>query len=175
MNQNKVEIEYARTRQGLVEKYQTLDRDARSDDEQRRRAIIDKAMAGEAKAKADFAAASRRIANEFDTLRETAKNQYNRARSDANRLLETGNRQAATEHTEALKPLSDAIAISDGFRERLAKLAADYGKFKLAPICPVRRASPTPSSPNPSTSCLIAWHGWNRPSSCSRVCSSRSR
>ncbi len=135
-NENKVETEYARTRQGLVEKYQTLDRETRSDDERRRRAIIDKAMAGETRAKADFAASSRRIANEFDTLRETAKNQYSRARSEANRLLETGNRQAATEHTEALKPLSDAINISDGFRERLAKLAADYVKFKLAPDLP---------------------------------------
>ena len=77
-NDAKADSEYAKTRQGLVEKYQALDREARSDDEQRRRAIIDKAMAGETRAKADFAASSRRIANEFDTLRETAKNQYNR-------------------------------------------------------------------------------------------------
>ena len=79
-NDAKVDTEYAKTRQGLVEKYQSLDREARSDDEQRRRMIIDDAMVGESKAKADFAAASRRIASEFDTLRETAKNEYNRAR-----------------------------------------------------------------------------------------------
>src|SRR5271157_2882337 len=36
-NDAKVDTEYAKSRQGLVEKYQSLDREARSDDEQRRR------------------------------------------------------------------------------------------------------------------------------------------
>ena len=135
-NDAKVDTEYAKTRQGLVEKYQSLDREARSDDEQRRRMIIDDAMVGESKAKADFAASSRRIASEFDTLRETAKNEYNRARNDAASQLEAGNRKAATEHTQALQPLSDAVKVSDGFRDRLATLAAEYGKFKLVPDLP---------------------------------------
>src|SRR5208337_4084984 len=134
VNDAKVDTEYARSRQGLVEKYQSLDREARSDDEQRRRTIIDDAMAGEAKA--DFAASSRRIASEFDTLREKAKNEYNRARNDAASQLEAGNRKAATEHTQALQPLSDAVKVSDCFRDRLATLAAEYGKFKLAPDLP---------------------------------------
>jgi len=136
VNDAKVDTEYARSRQGLVEKYQSLDREARSDDEQRRRTIIDDAMAGESKAKADFAASSRRIASEFDTLREKAKNEYNRARNDAASQLEAGNRKAATEHTQALQPLSDAVKVSDCFRDRLATLAAEYGKFKLAPDLP---------------------------------------
>ncbi len=141
-NQTKVETEYSKTRQGLVEKFQTLDREARTEDEQRRRAIIDKGMMGEAKAKADFAASSRRIASEFDTFRETAKNQYNRARSDASKQLEAGNRKAATDHTDALKPLGEAVNIAEGFRDRLAALAADYGKFKLAtePPAPSRES-----------------------------------
>ncbi|HMF35776.1 MAG TPA: FtsK/SpoIIIE domain-containing protein, partial [Isosphaeraceae bacterium] len=98
--------------------------------------IIDDAMAGESKAKADFAASSRRIASEFDTLREKAKNEYNRARNDAAGQLEAGNRKAATEHTQALQPLSDAVQVSDCFRDRLATLAAEHGKFKLAPDLP---------------------------------------
>src|SRR5271157_1665435 len=136
VNDAKVDTEYAKSRQGLVEKYQSLDREARSDDEQRRRTIIDDAMAGESKDKADFAASSRRIASEFDTLREKAKNEYNRARNDAASQLEAGNRKAATEHTQALQPLSDAVKVSDCFRDRLATLAAEYGKFKLAPDLP---------------------------------------
>ena len=78
-NDAKVDTEYARSRQALVEKYRSLDSEARSNDEQLRRMIIDDAMAGESKAKADFAASSRRIASEFDTLREKAKTDYNRA------------------------------------------------------------------------------------------------
>src|SRR5271157_2376036 len=135
-NDAKVDTEYAKSRQGLVEKYQSLGREARSDDEQRRRTIIDDAMAGESKAKADFAASSRRIASEFDALREKAKNEYNRACKDAASQLEAGNRKAAIEHTQALQPLSDAVKVSDGFRDRLATLAAEYGKFQLAADLP---------------------------------------
>ncbi len=89
-NDLKVDTEYGRTRQGLVEKYQSLDREARANDEQLRRAIIDDAMAGESKAKADFASSSRRIASEFDTLRDSAKNEFNRARGEAAGQLEAG-------------------------------------------------------------------------------------
>src|SRR5271157_4097729 len=135
-NDAKVDTEYAKTRQGLVERYQSLDREARSNDEQRRRMIIDDAMVGESKAKADFAASSRRIASEFDTLRESAKTEYKRARNDAASQLVGGNRKAATEHTQALQPLSDAVKVSDGFRDRLATLAAKYAKFQLAPDLP---------------------------------------
>ena len=105
-NDAKVDTGYAKTRLGLVEKYQSLDREARSDDEQRRRMIIDDAMVGESKAKADFAASSRQIASEFDSLRESVKNEYNRARGDAASQLDAGNRKAATEQTQALQPLS---------------------------------------------------------------------
>ena len=66
-------------------------------------------MAGEASAKAEFASASRRIAADFDALRETAKNEHARAKSEAGSALEAGKRKAANEHTEALKPLSDAL------------------------------------------------------------------
>src|SRR5271166_1399493 len=113
-NDAKVDTEYAKTRQGLVEKYQSLDREARS----------------------DFAASSRRIASEFDSLRESVKNEYNRARNDAASQLEAGNHKAATEHTQALQPLSSALEVSDGFRARLATVAAEYAKFKLVPDLP---------------------------------------
>ena len=35
-----------------------------------------------------------------------------------------------------MKPLIDAVAIADGFRKRLATLAAVYAKFKLNPEPP---------------------------------------
>jgi hypothetical protein len=132
----KVDSEYARTRQGLVEKYTSLERQARADDEERRRRIVDEALAGEAKAKAEFAAASRRIATEFDTLRETARSEHNRGKSDASGQLDAGNRKAAAEHKQALQPLAEAAQIADGFQERLAALAADYRKFNLGPEPP---------------------------------------
>ena len=44
--------------------------------------------------------------------------------------------EAANEHTEALKPLSDAMQLADGFRERQAVLADGYRKFKLNPDLP---------------------------------------
>ena len=94
-------------------------------------------MAGEARAKAEFASASRRIAADFDTLRETAKNEHARARSEAARALEVRQaegRQRAHRGAEARRV--DAMQLSDSFRDRLAALAADYGKFKLNPDLP---------------------------------------
>ncbi len=32
--------------------------------------------------------------------------------------------------------MSDAVKVSDGFRDRLAKIASEYGKFKLVPELP---------------------------------------
>src|SRR5689334_3102400 len=72
-NDAKVEAEYAKTRKGLIDKYATAEREARLADEQRRRSIIDAALKGEANAKAEFASVSRRIASEFDGVRESAK------------------------------------------------------------------------------------------------------
>ncbi|MFO0892115.1 MAG: hypothetical protein U0790_23630 [Isosphaeraceae bacterium] len=132
-NDAKVDAEYSRTRQGLLDKYVRLDQEARSQDESRRRAIVEAAMAGEAKAKADFAAASRRISAGFDAFRETARGEYNRSRAAAAGEFDAGSRQAAAENTEALKPLADALEVADGFRERLDAIAADYRKFRLDP------------------------------------------
>ncbi|QEH32650.1 ESX-1 secretion system protein EccCa1 [Aquisphaera giovannonii] len=138
----RVDAEYAKTRQGLVEKYATLDREARAEDEARRAAIVKAAMEGEQKAKADFASASRQIARDFDRLRDTAKSSYDRAVRDAGSQLEAGNRQADTHHTEELRPLSEARQISESFRDRLDAFAIDYAKLKLDSEPP----SPMPES-----------------------------
>src|SRR5436305_7029050 len=82
-NDAKVDAEYAKTRQGLIAKYAAADREARRADEQRRRSIIDAALKGEADAKAEFAAVSRRIASEFDGVRESAKTELSRAKNEA--------------------------------------------------------------------------------------------
>jgi hypothetical protein len=136
---SRVETEYSRARQTIVEKYAAMEKEARADDESRRRAIVEAAMAGENKARSDFAASSRRIAADFDTLRENAKNELNRARNAAAAELESGNRKAADQHRQALKPLAELGQVADGFRERLAALAADYQKFKLNPEPPAAR------------------------------------
>ena len=117
---------------------QSLDREARSDDEQRRRSIIDAAMAGESKAKADFASASRRIASEFDTLRESAKNELqprqeprppaSSSPASARRPRSTPQRMTALERRASTSPTA--------IRDRLATLAAEYRKFKLNPELP---------------------------------------
>jgi hypothetical protein len=135
-NDAKVEAEFARTRQELVEKYVTLDREARDEDARRRRKIIDDAMAGEAKAKGEFAGLSRQIASEFDIHRETARSEHGRARNDAASQLEAGNRRAAGDYKKALKPVQEAGEIADAFGERLAALAGQYAKFKLNPDAP---------------------------------------
>ena len=128
----KVDAEYARTRQGLLEKSAEADREARAADEQRRRAVVDAAIQGEAKAKADFAAASRRIAAVFDNVRETAKQDYNQAKNDAAAALEAGHRKAVSDHAAAMRPLIESGEIADSFRSRLDAVAAAYGKFKLS-------------------------------------------
>jgi hypothetical protein len=135
-NDSKVEAEFARTRQGQVEKYVTIDREARDGDARRRRKIVDQAMAGEAGAKAEFAALSRQIATDFDVLRDTSRSDHNRARNDAATQLESGSRKAAAEYKQALKPVHEAGQIADAFGERLAVLARDYAKFKLNPDPP---------------------------------------
>ncbi len=61
--------EYKQARLALVDKVGKLDREARTTDEKRRRSIVDTALEGEAQAKAEFAAASRKIATMFDAAR----------------------------------------------------------------------------------------------------------
>ena len=83
-NDAKVDAEYAKTRQGLVAKYAaarsrgpptpTNSGDGRSSTPRSR---------ARPEAKAEFAAVSRRIASEFDGLRETAKTEHNRAKNEA--------------------------------------------------------------------------------------------
>ena len=163
-NDSKVETEFARTRQGLIEKYQSLDREARSNDEQLRRMIIDDAMVGESKAKAEFASSSRRIASEFDTLRETAKNEYNRSRGEAAGLLEAGNRKASTDHTQALQPLErrgrDLRRLPQPAGETCRRVWQVQAQRRN---CPGPRASHTRNSATRSMSCLSRLDGWNQP------------
>ena len=85
------------------------------------------------------------------------------ARSDAGKQLEAGNRKAATDHTDALKPLSDAVQVSDGFRERLAKLAADYSKFKLAAELPPPSRESYDKFTEPVDEVFNRLGGWNPP------------
>ncbi len=90
-------------------------------------------MRGEADAKQEFASASRRIAMEFDKLRQQARSDQGRARSEAAASFDAAQLKAAKEHSDAIKPVLDLSALADSHRDRLAAIAADYVKLKLDP------------------------------------------
>jgi DNA segregation ATPase FtsK/SpoIIIE-like protein len=141
-NDSTADAEYRRKHQTLVEKLAKLDRDERSADERRRRSIIDAAIEGEAKAKADFAAGSRKIATLFDSARETLRNDHNAAKAEGVANCESGQKQAAKEHAAKTKPIDDCAKLAESHRNRLAFLAAEYAKFRLnpEPPAPVRES-----------------------------------
>jgi S-DNA-T family DNA segregation ATPase FtsK/SpoIIIE len=132
----KTDLEYQKTRRALVEKLQNLETEAIAADEKRRRSIIDAALDGERKAKNEFAAASRKLATLFDSARDVAKNEYNEAKNGAAGTFDSAQRKAAKEYADKTKPIEDSARMAANYRERLARLAADYAKFKLNPEAP---------------------------------------
>ena len=128
--------EYEKTRRALIEKLQSLETEANAADEKHRRAIVDAALDGERKAKAEFAAASRKLATLFDAARDSAKNDYGAGQGRRCVQLRFQPAKAAKEHAEKTKPIDDSARMANGYRERLAVLAADYKKFKLNPEAP---------------------------------------
>ncbi|MHC5544604.1 hypothetical protein ACYOEI_40755, partial [Singulisphaera rosea] len=104
-NDNLADQEYEKTRQAHTERRQSLDNDARISDEQGRRAIIDAAIAGEAEAKAKFGQASRRIASDFDFVKERAKSDAQRARTDITAAFEAAEKEAARAYAKERKPI----------------------------------------------------------------------
>ena len=134
------EREYEKARRALAEKAaSTLASDARGDEE-RRRGIIDAAMAGEKEAKSEFARNSRKIASIFDSVRDLAKNDYAKAKVEAAAAFELGERKAGAQYQEARKPLDRVQNQREGMTGRLDALYADYKKFGLAdaPTAPSR-------------------------------------
>jgi hypothetical protein len=132
----KADSEYQKARALLVEKTDRLDRAARTDDERRRKAIVDTALDGEAKAKTEFASASRKLATDFDLIREHAKNEHKRARDDATSTFDNDQRKALKDHADARKPIDEWAKSAESFRQRLAALATEYRKFHLNPDAP---------------------------------------
>jgi ABC-type multidrug transport system fused ATPase/permease subunit len=128
--------EYSKTRQALTERFQRLEAEANADDAKRRRAIVDAAIQGESRAKNDFAAGSRKIATLFDSHRDTTRADYQKAKADTTARHEAGQKKAAREHQEKIKPIDDCGKIADAYRDRLAAIALDYAKFKLSTDTP---------------------------------------
>ncbi len=135
-NDTKADTEYEKARTALVEKFQKLERDAVSADEKRRRSIVDTAMAGTSQANAEFSSSSRRIAKEFDVVRETAKNDHARERSTAENTCANSLRKAAKDHADETKPINSAAQAADVIRERLTTLATRYAKLGITPDAP---------------------------------------
>ncbi len=128
--------EYAKARQQLVEKLDRLEREAKKGDEELRRSIVELAIQGEAKAKTEFSANSRKIASTFDGVRESARAEHHRAKSEATSTYETATKKAGREHAERRKPIDDMALTADSYRERLASVAGEYSKFRLDPEPP---------------------------------------
>ena len=134
--------EYNRSRQAMADRDEASRAKDRAADEQRRRAAIDEARAGEAESKKEFGGNSRRIAGEFDIARDRARNEFNRAKADVASGFDAGERDAARKAAEERKPIDDAARLAQSFRARLNVLAADYQKFGLAdpPTAPTRES-----------------------------------
>jgi hypothetical protein len=130
------DAEYKRSRQALLDKLERLQREAQAADEKGRRAIIDAALKGEADAKAEFGAKSRKISAYFDGVRDNARGEQNRAKTEAASTHDSGQRKAAKEHAALMKPLEDSAAHADSIHERLAVLAYLYRKLHLNPDAP---------------------------------------
>ncbi|WP_165245908.1 FtsK/SpoIIIE domain-containing protein [Paludisphaera soli] len=134
--ESELELDYKVKKEALTRRVAQLEKDETAADERRLREVAEAASAGEARAKNEFAMGSRRIAAEFDALRQTAKSKLARDKSDAMGGHDAGQKVAAQEHAAAAKPLQDAAAILDSYRERLAVVAVDFRKFGLDPEPP---------------------------------------
>jgi DNA segregation ATPase FtsK/SpoIIIE, S-DNA-T family len=130
------DTEYAKARQALADKLERLNREAVAEDEKQRRAIVTTAIDGEAKAKAEFGASSRKIATLFDAARDSVKSDYATGKAEAASTHDSSQKKAARANAEKSKPIEDCASLADSIRNRLAVLAADYTKFKLDPDPP---------------------------------------
>jgi len=137
--------EYQRTRPALIEKYQRIQEEDRRADELRRRSIIDAAAAGEAEAKSNFAKASRKIAADFEGLRERAKLQLSRDNQNIAAEFAAGERNAKAKHAEDMKPIDEVSRLLESQQARLDAVFANYQKFGL------EEPSTTPTAKRDST------------------------
>ncbi len=130
------DAEYAKAQKALGEKLERLEREAMAEDEKQRMAIVKVGMAGEASAKSEFAAGSRKIATMFDAARDTVNTEYASGKAQAAKNHDSSQKKAAKENAEKSKPIEDSAGLADSIRNRLAFLAAEYKKFKLDPNPP---------------------------------------
>ncbi len=139
--------EHRQRQEMLAAKYEDLRQAASKADEERRRAIADAAIAGDAAARAEFARASRKLAAEFDAAREQARSDHQKARARATADFETADRRAVAQHAEARKPIDEASRLIGSRRARLAALHSAYKHLGIAeaPTVP----TPTRGAPRP--------------------------
>ena len=116
--------EYRKAREGLVEKFATLNRETRAADEKRRRLVTETSIQGQTQAKHEFGSASRKIAAEFDSIRETAKYEHTKAKNQATADNDSALKRATRDHAEAVRPIHENARIGDEIRNRLSTLAA---------------------------------------------------
>ena len=97
-------------------------------------------VTGEAEAKAEFSKASRKIATDFDAVREKSKTDYARAKSATSSAFDAGEKEAAAKFIEERRPVDEVSKLIASMHARLAAVFADYQKFGLteAPRTPTR-------------------------------------
>ncbi|MBX6311570.1 MAG: AAA family ATPase [Isosphaeraceae bacterium] len=132
--------EYQAQKQAILQRYEARKEKARLEDEARRKAIVEAAVAGEVEAKSEFGKASRRIATEFEHRREQIKATYQQTKWEVTTAFEASQRGAAERFAETKARLDEAIGLWEGMQQRLAQLFFDYKKFGLneAPATPTR-------------------------------------
>ena len=108
------DAEYARARQGLTEKLERLNREAVAEDEKQRRAIVDAAIDGEAKAKAEFAAGSRKIATHVRRRSRLCQERIWHRQDRGRREPTTpARRRPPRKNAEKTKPIEDSAGLAD--------------------------------------------------------------
>ena len=130
------DTEYAKARQALADKLERLNREAVAEDEKQRRGLVTAAIDGEARAKTEFGASSRKIATLFDAARDSVKSDYATGKAEAAATHDSSQKKAARANAEKSKPIEDSAGLADSIRNRLAFLAVGYKKFKLDPDPP---------------------------------------
>ena len=150
-NDAKVDTEYAKTRQGLVEKYVTLDREARSADEQRRRDDHRRRDGGRGEGQGRVRRgqpADRQPSSTLSARRPRTNTIGPGATPRASSTPASARRPPSI--PRRCKPLSDAVEVADGFRDRLATLAAEYAQVQAqSRAARPRLASRTRNSTDP--------------------------
>lgn len=123
--------EYRSQAKAIADRHLAKTEQSRRADEDRRKAIAEAAVKGEAAAKDEFARAGKRIAAGFDQLRDNAKTDDQQARWEAATVFEVGEKQSGANFAAETDRIARAGTILGELRARLDLLMHEFRKFGL--------------------------------------------